>query len=134
MSASPNTVVSDCCDVFQCLQALVPEEQLGDIHLKDLQAVPWHTILQRQIDEATIQLLEALLAWSPHIRPNALESLTYTYYDQIRAEHKASDDLFNFTHEEVSDCPYLLPKLNPVHSRLSRQDQKRAGFLKRLFN
>lgn len=96
---------------------------------------PFSKVFRPRTEPAAIDLISRLLDYTPSARLTAAEALAHPYFDELRLPPPDGQDshllpnghpfppLFNFTREELSVRPDLIPKLVPVHAEATLREQ-----------
>ncbi|XP_075492690.1 shaggy-related protein kinase alpha-like [Primulina tabacum] len=85
---------------------------------------PWHKIFHKRVPPEAVDLVSRLLQYSPNLRCTALDTLTHTFFDELRDPNTRLPNgrflppLFNFKPHELKDVPgEILVKLIPEHAK-----------------
>lgn len=80
---------------------------------------PFSKIFRPRTPADAIDLISSLLQYTPQSRLTAVEAMCHPFFDELREEDvilsngRPMPDLFNFTKEELSVRPDLIPRLVP---------------------
>ena len=88
-----------------------------------IKAHPWSKVFRNRADASAVDLVTKILQYSPTKRLTPLQALLHPFFDEIKvngAKLPNGKDLpiiFNFSREELSLEPDLIPKLLVPHAR-----------------
>lgn len=85
-----------------------------------IKPLPWEKVFRSRTPKEAIDFVSRLLVYDPKLRPKPLEALLDPYFNELREEGcrlpqgQPLPDLFNFTKEEHSLEPGVVPQLIPA--------------------